>query len=112
MSFYQNLKFTARQLINRFGRTVTVVRETKTGPEWNPEIEITTFDVRCVVTSFSENERDATIPISDKKLLIQSEQEILNTDKIQDGDITYIIVNVDVIKPGSVRIIYKLQVRT
>ena len=107
---YSKIANTAKRLINKFGRTIIKKTATSGGTEWNPTQTEVDTNIIGVFTNFSKMEIDGTlIQINDKKILTYD--EVVLTDIIVDNGIEYTVMNVDVIQPADLKLIYKVQVR-
>jgi len=107
---YAPISITAKRLIDKFGRDVSLITQTQSGTDYAPTItEITTI-IKAVITTFNTKEIDGT-------LIQASDKKILTYDKIKPEQIISIdgqrlsIVNVDTVAPGDTKIIYKGQLR-
>jgi hypothetical protein len=110
---HTKLAAVAERLINENGATMTLVNETTTGPDYDPVVTEITQDVIAVRTKFSANEvgDGSRIKSTDVKLLMSSAVDPKLYQKVNDGVDEMQIVNADVIKPGELVIIYKVQAR-
>ena len=125
---YANFRLLAERLINENGRSFTLIRKDQGNPTdpampWRSSTEVSeiSFAVVGVFIEFEKDEVDGTIvKRGDKRLLIAAkdidDQAPANTnvedyDEITDGTVAYRIINAQVIEPGSLRIMYDLQVR-
>lgn len=108
---YQSLESTARRLIKENGRAMVVRELIKSGPAHNPVITPDDKPAVGVMTEFDAHERDDSFTNEDKKVLIGAVFDIDKTMKLVDEGLAYSIVNVRKIKPGSVTVLYILQVR-
>jgi len=107
---YSKIANTAKRLIDKFGRTITKRTVTSGGTEWNPTQTEVDTNIIGVFTSFSKMEIDGKlIQVNDKKILTYD--EVILTDIIVDNGIEYTVMNVDVIQPADLKLIYKVQVR-
>lgn len=115
--FYHDMAETAVEMINEFGAPGAIRRETPgTGPDYDPgEPTTTNHPAVMVVTAFSSREIDGTrIRASDKKALIAPNLTIEPTvsDKLVTPDGAVLnIVNVEVVRPATTTLLWKLQVR-
>lgn len=114
---YTKLQSTALRMIDRFGRSATLSRTAKgTGPAHNPGAGGTeTHACRAVLQEYSAFERDGTmIKVGDRKALVAARglgMEPQAGDKYSDADGTFTVISVQTVAPGSLRLIYTLQVR-
>lgn len=108
---------TAERLIRKFGAKGAIRRETPgTGPSYDPgEPTIDNHPAHIVLTAFNNREIDGQrILATDMKALVEPivGVELKTTDLLiaPDGAILT-IVNVDLVRPATTTVLYKLQVR-
>ena len=107
---YTNISNTAKNLIDKFGRSITLRSVTTSGTEWNPTITNSDSIIIGVFTKFDKSEIDGNLILStDKKVLTYD--EVTTDDKIVDSGITYEVKSVNPIQPANTKIIYKVQLR-
>jgi hypothetical protein len=102
---------TASRLIAKHGRAMQLRSVVTSGPEYNPTI--TTSDkaiIGCMLLYTALETTSSLIAAGDKRVLVDSTEEITTAHKLVDGSIVYEIKNVNEIKPGDVSIMYDLQV--
>lgn len=103
---------TATRLIARHGRTMQLLTETASGPDYNPTITTTSEDIKAVQTRFESSEVDGELVKSnDIALLVDSTVPISNEMRAQDGSTVYSVAPVLEVKPGTTSILYKLRAR-
>ena len=107
---YSNISNTTQNLIDKFGKTVIRKGFINTGTEWNPTQVPNNKDIKAVQTRFKKNEIDGTL-IQAKDVLFLTYEEVNTDNKIEDDSVVYNVVNVDLIKPSTSVIIYKVQAR-
>lgn len=114
---YSRAASTAERLIRRFGAKGAIRREKPgTGPSYDPgDPTITDHHAHIVLTAFTNREIDGQrILATDIKALVEPSvgAEPKTTDLLisPDGAILT-IVNVDLVRPGTTTVLYKLQVR-
>jgi hypothetical protein len=115
-NFYESLGDTALSLLVKFGKSITLSRET--GGSIDPITGAVTAGTDTSVTttgvllSYPDKMIDGTrILSSDRLLLLSNEQAPLPSDKpVIDGE-EWSIVNPDKISPAGIDVIYKIQVR-
>lgn len=114
---YQDLLITANDLISEFGQSITItskstgVYDPETGGYSETESTVTTVGV---VDSFSDSEKSSgSVKFSDRKLLISpvGVTAILPNDVITIGTDKFLVIDVSIIKPAAVVILYEVQVR-
>lgn len=114
---YARAAATAERLIAKFGATGAIRRETPgSGPSYDPgEPTITDHPARLVISAFSNREIDGQRILStDKKATVEPAIGIepKTTDLLVDADgSTFTIVHVDVLRPATTTLLWKLQVR-
>jgi hypothetical protein len=113
MSFdYSGLDNTAKSLISKFGRSVTIRSYSNSGDEADPVRTQSDVLATAVVTDFKNSEVDGTLILqSDKKFLISSLSTPEKDDVIIDQGSEYQVLNVELINPGDTVLLYKAQGR-
>jgi hypothetical protein len=103
---------TASRLIAKHGRAMQLRSIVTSGPEYNPTITTSDKAITGCMMLYSAIELSSSlIAAGDKKVLVDSTEEITTAHKLVDNSIVYEIKNVNEIKPGDVSIMYDLQVR-
>jgi hypothetical protein len=114
---YENLLLTADSLLAEFGQPVTIT--SKSTGQYNAdtgaysETEVTVSTV-AVVDTFTDNEKSSgSIKFSDRKLLVSpvGVSAILPNDTITVGTDKFSVIDVKIIKPAAIVILYEVQVR-
>ena len=107
------LQGVAQELIAENGVTMQLVSSTTTGPAFNPVVVDTLTDIVAVRSNYNVNEvgDGSRIKSTDIKLLIASQVAPATGQKIIDGLKEMQIIDVSIIEPGEVVILYKVQVR-
>lgn len=115
-AFYTRMAATASKLLNKFGGTVTVVRNV--GGSVNPVTGAvtpgsnTTLTAKGLISRFDDSLIDGTrIKSSDRLLMIDNTFEPAMTDKPTIASQNWTIVEIRTIKPANVAVMYALQVR-
>ena len=110
---HTRLAATAKRLIAANGRSINLQKEVRQdGPAYNPTISIENTAVTGVETRFSANEIDGVEVLrTDKAFLLNSDVDPADFIRLMDGSNKYSIVSRQVINPGEVTIIYKVQAR-
>lgn len=114
---YARAAATAERLIRQFGATGAIRRETPgDGPSYDPgEPSITDYPAVMVITAFSAREIDGSrILSSDRKALVEPAPGVEPTTSdllVTPDGATLTIVNVEVLRPATTTILWKLQVR-
>lgn len=116
--FYTKLAKTSLRLIADKGRDVSIIRTTQ--GEYEPgtgfvSSSTKTNKAKAVFTNYTKQDIDGTLIITDdKQCLIAADAldfEPSTGDKIKEATTEWTIVRADVVKPGSVALLYKIQVR-
>lgn len=124
-AFYLEVLKDAQALINEFGRGCTLFHRSMTTPDasrpWEQEVASDVgVDLNIAFTKYDRKLIDGTtIKSSDEKAIFcwtpNIDWEVSNSDYIQDNEINggrkYIIVDLDIICPGPVTVVYQVQVR-
>lgn len=111
------LAATAQRLIAKNGRSVTLRKESRTPKDqakpWRgTDCNDTDITVTAVIVDYTEADIDGErIKRGDRRALVSTTTDIRQWDLMIDGDEHYRIQNVEQIKPGSVDILWKLQLR-
>ena len=118
---YVSLAATAERLINQNGRDVSLLRNERTpsdpaNPHRGGGTTVTTLGpLRAVLIPFeSDNQEGTLVRRNEKRAFVAANVaagEIETFDQLVDGSTTWKIVDVDTINPGSVRVMYDLQLR-
>lgn len=118
MSFYQNIANIANSEITNKGRSITYrsfaggVYTPSTDSFSNASTDTTIFGV---FTDYSQNEVNDTLIMAGDKLVIVSALDFTTPPKLNDfvidGSDYYKVLSIETVKPASIAIIYKLQVR-
>jgi hypothetical protein len=129
MANYVRLAATAQRLIEKNGRIVKFVRfdldandvdKPWRGPAELPESPYTPVvpypEAKAVVVPYVEKDIDGSlIRVGDKRLFVavnslpDDDLELYNA--VVDGEALYRIVNVSLLNPGEVRLLYEMQIR-
>jgi len=122
---FDNFIDLAKKLINKNGRPINLLQETKTTPDatkpWravNVKSTLPLNGVKAVFIDYSINEiGGGLIKRGDKKCLIASDDvaiqkaDIRNYDLVIDGAEEWVIKNMTVLRPGDQVLMYTLQLR-
>lgn len=104
-STYARLARTARDLIGRFGQPWTITRTTGPG-------QITQrVAMGVVVDQVRHILGDSGVDIGDKELLLDASAEPAKTERIEAGGESYVIVQVEPIRPGAITIAWRAWAR-
>jgi hypothetical protein len=103
----------ATRLIDKHGRALTLVSQSRSGPRFNPTITITSTAVFGVQTQSVASEVDGDLVKStDTRFLIDSAVPIAVEMRLNDGlSVNHSVVSVDELKPGMTSILYRIYVR-
>ena len=103
----------ATRLIDKHGRALTLVSQSRSGPRFNPTITITSTAVFGVQTQSVASEVDGDLVKStDTRFLIDSAVPIAVDMRLNDGlSVNHSVVSVDELKPGMTSILYRIYVR-
>lgn len=115
-AFYTRMAATASKLLDKFGSTVTVIRNV--GSSINPVTGVvtsgsnTTLTAKGLLNKFTDDLIDGTrIKASDRMLMIDATFEPVMTDKPTIAGQNWSIVEIRTVKPANVPVMYALQVR-
>ncbi len=116
MAFYDDMAATAADMLAEFGQAVTVKRST--GNAYNPATgensagTPVTFAANAAVFDYDNSEINGTVLASDKKLIMESGKVIpVIGDYIETNGAYYRAMAVNTLSPGSVDVIYTVQLR-
>lgn len=116
--FYTRMAETALKQIADKGRTITLV--TPGNDVYVPgtgfvSSSTKTNKAKAVFTNYTKQDIDGTLILADdKQCLIAADAldfEPSTGDKIKEATTEWTVVRTDVVKPGSVALLYKIQVR-
>ena len=126
---YVSLRNLAERLIEKNGRTLTLVRLDQGNPAdpakpWreSTDADEITFPVLGVFIEFEKEDFDGTLVRRGDKRVLVADQSVVDAstasnlkiedyDFIQDVSVRWKIMNVEAIEPGDLRIYYDLHVR-
>lgn len=114
---YAKAARTAERLLRQFGATGAIRRQVAgAGSPYDPgEPTTTDYPALMVVTAFSNREIDGQRILStDRKVLVEPGVGIEPTTSdllVTPDGATLTIVNVDLVRPATTTVLYKLQVR-
>lgn len=114
MSFYGDLSSVAQELIDEFGRAVTIRTYTSYGDNYDPTRVSDDYpNIKAVFADHSLGDIDGTrIKSGDKLLVIISPVALVTGMKILDGGIEYsVIPPLEEVKPGDTTVLYLANVR-
>lgn len=111
--FYTRLQATAERLIDQFGTTAVLHKQTAHNPEpWNPVITSVDHDVSVVKSNISIVKRDETLMREGDLLLIMySEIEPTLKDALTVDGKKYQIIQTQPLKPADTVLYYEILVR-
>jgi len=124
MGFYESIRDnTAIPKVKQFGQPLQILRY-ENGVEWerpfNTETQQfegesvqTPYDGYGLFTKFTLAEKETGhVQTSDKKILVVGVPKPETTDQLVIGGITYNVIMTEVVSPGGVDILFKVQVRS
>jgi len=111
--FYSRLQATAERLINQFGTSATLHKQTAHNPEpWNPVITTEDYTVAVVKSNISVVNRDETLMREGDLLLIMySDIEPTLKDALTVDGKKYQIIETNPLKPADTVLYYEILVR-
>lgn len=125
MANYTRMAATAKRLIEKNGRTVTLVRLSRSaldtnkpwrGPDPDPDPAPAAITCKAVIVPYEAKELEGSlIRNGDKRAFIADtslpDHDLEKFDTLIDGGDTYKIVSVALFNPGDVRLLYEIQLR-
>lgn len=118
MTIYTDLRSTSADLIDKYGTSISVERDTEGSydPATGTAAETsTTFTSAAVISSFKKSDIDGTnVLLGDLMLLVKASSggwEPTRKDKVTIDGQEYFVVNFNPIKPGGTDVIYEVQIR-
>ena len=109
---YSGLATTAKNLIQRFGRDVTVQSKVTSGEAWNPVVSWNSATAKAVNVGLDKREIDSGLVQASYIAFIVESSAVLNTEsRIIDGDKTLSVISVREIKPGGTAMLYRVNTR-
>lgn len=114
MSFdYSSLALTSKELIDKFGKNVTLTTIVDSGTPYNPTQTPTDTTKKAISVNFkSEDINGSTVQEKDVMFLIYHSSVIDTSSTITDGSVTYSVVRNMAVKPGDTILIQKLHCRS
>lgn len=111
--FYTRLQATAKRLIDQFGSTAVLHKQSTHNPEpWNPVVTSVDHEVSIVKSSTSIVNRDETLMREgDILLLMFSEVEPTLKDALTIDGKKYQIIQTEPLKPAGTVLFYQILVR-
>lgn len=119
--FYTEMQGVADDLITRFGRDITLIKEDRTASNtaqpWrgNADSNDVSVVVKGAITSFEDNQVDGdVIRRSDLACFVGNVvgQDVSTFDFVLDEGKRYKIIDVVTYRPGPLTVAYRLQLRT
>lgn len=119
MTFYEDMEDVSFEILNDFGKEITVRREksdiNKTNPWEGKTDDVETFTAFAVFDKVDDSNIDPTlVRVTDLLAYIPSKGNdftIEIKDKIIDGSDTYEIITLEEIKPSTTSLLFKLTLR-
>lgn len=115
---YTRIRTSAYAKLKKYGMAATLRREVKTGEdEWNPgPTTVEDHDIVALLGSFSERMIDGiTVKYGDRRVYVGVDGlgDFVPTveDKLVLGAIEYAIINVILVAPGGIPVMYEIQAR-
>lgn len=111
---YAEMQAVAEELIAEFGMVGTIIRDTKTGPAYNPSIIPTPYPCTLVVLDYEDDRIDGTlIKRTDKLIYVAASNLPINieeSDRVAAID-TYAIIRSKPLSPAGMTVYYEIQGR-
>jgi len=113
MSFdYQELVSEITSTLAEYGRSANLRTVTKSGTVYDPTLANADADITVVSGNYKQSLIDGTIiKQGDLQFFVQANAVIDTGNKIVDGTDVYNVMDVQLIKPGAVALLYILQCR-
>lgn len=119
---YTSLAATAKRLIEKNGRTVTITKMSQTPADpakphraRNPAADTSVTPTAVVVPFESEQVDGSNVMVDDKMVMVAQESvsgvDLKSFDRLTDGSDEYDIVKVKKVNPGPTSVVYMIQVR-
>lgn len=119
---YTSLAATAKRLIEKNGRTVTITKMSQTPADpakphraRNPAADTSVTPTAVVVPFEREQVDGSNVMVDDKMVLVAQESvsgvDLQSFDRLTDGSDEYDIVKVKKVNPGPTSVVYMIQVR-
>lgn len=110
---YTEMRDVAEELIEEFGQAATIVRLTKTGPEWAPVEGQVAYPVMLVdVEQFAKSADGSLAQESTHHVLISTKDlaiEVSSQDSITIGGKTHAIEDLAAIAPGGLTLLWEAR---
>ncbi len=116
-AFYQNMRATAGNLIDRFGKesTLRVITVTTPVKPYRPVQSDTDYTIQVVLTEFRADQIDGTlIQSGDRRYIVAAEGMTVTPtpeNLLADGSEILEIVSIGRVSPGGTPVIYKIHAR-
>ena len=111
---YDEMAADAVELIEEFGRSLTLRYFTETGPEYNPTRTSHDVAVKGCIVDFSDSKISGGLVLAtDKRALIAPDASVAPTTDMQlvEAGSIYEIVNVNTVNPAGTVVLFDCQVR-
>lgn len=119
---YTSLAATAKRLIEKNGRTVTITKMSQTPADpakphraRNAAADTSVTPTAVVVPFESEQVDGSNVMVDDKMVMVAQESvsgvDLESFDRLTDGSDEYDIVKVKKVNPGPTSVVYMIQVR-
>ena len=116
-AFYTQMAATALRLLQSYGKTVTLIRgygdnkDPVTGVEVETDYE--ELETTGILKLYESSLIDGTrIKVTDRELVVSTEQAPTMADKVKINDVYWSILSVRPVNPAGVPVVYFLQVRS
>ena len=110
--FYESLLKEINDVLTEYGRSALLKTRLKSGTTYNPTLTETSVPITVVSDNYRSDLIDGSvIKQGDIQYFINCDQAIDQSNLIVDGGETYVIVDVQLIRPGDTNLLYIIQAR-
>lgn len=115
MTFYEDMRGVAEEMISEFGQTGAIRRTTTSGPAYDPETVITDHACQLAVMQYTDDKIDGTLIMRGDKLVYLSTAgltiEPSTADILVIGGKVHAIVNIKPLSPAGLVVFWEVQAR-
>ncbi|QIB36877.1 hypothetical protein G3A56_01760 [Rhizobium oryzihabitans] len=115
MTFYDEMREVAEEMIAEFGMPGAIRRAVKTGPDYDPEITETDYPCTLVTLEYDDAKVDGTLIRKTDKMIYVSTAglniTLAESDKVVAAGEVYAIENLKPLSPAGIVVYYEVQGR-
>lgn len=115
MTFYEEMREVAEEMIAEFGTTGAIRRSVTSGPDYDPEITETDYPCTLVTLEYDDAKVDGTLIRKTDKMIYVSTAglsiALAESDKVVAAGEVYAIENLKPLSPAGIVVFYEVQGR-